>query len=316
MLSRGSQVFNSIFLLGSLGSFFVRAQNDCRARSFGCWRISHSNPPGSQFGDFHLAFDRIPDGSVSSICGNLAKGLGSDSGQEFDNIGCETLSVAGAENGVLATGNSMAVSSQVAVNIDDAIKDFMPTFNRVLQCQSTSSDVPCLELADTMPVGQESPTVDTLGTGLVLTTIGQTYNIQAGGQIGMIFYSAVHSGALATLQLDNALTNAIGSISAQVYSRFQDLPDSSLMVADAPIGDTGLVVKTVVDIGLFNWKDKRGKNLGHSMSQAEWDVLFFDLYSDAMSFSQNVLAAVYSAEAVGHGQTPDIFVSLVIGLEL
>jgi hypothetical protein len=280
--------------------------------------VPGTNPLSSSnlLGNLELAFDLIPDGSVSSICGNTAKGLSADFGQEFDSPGCATLSVAGAENGVPTTGNSMVVSTELVLDIDNAINDFMSTFNRVLECQPTSALVPCLTLADTMPVGQETPTVDLLGTGLVIAVIGNVLPIQAGGQLSMIFYNAVSSGSLSPVTQTTDLNDAVASIAQQISTRFKQLPDSNFMVFDAAIGGTGLAIKAVVDIGLFGYKDGRGKNLGHSMTDAEWLIVIFDLVSDAISFSVNVLAAAYSAETLGHGQTPDIFISIVLGIPI
>jgi hypothetical protein len=280
--------------------------------------VPADNPPSSSdlFGDLELAFDLIPDGSVPTICGNTAKGLSADFGQEFDSVGCETLSVAGAENGVPTTGNSMVVSTQLVLDIDNAINDFMSTFNRVLECQPTSALVPCLTLADTMPVGQETPTVDIFGTGLVIAVIGNVLPIQAGGQLGMIFYNAVSSGSLSPVTHTTDLNEAVASIAQQISTRFKQLPDSNFMVFDAAIGDTGLAIKAVVDINLFNHKDGRGKTLGHSISDTEWLIIIFDLVSDAISFSVNVLAAAYSTRTVEQGETPDIFISIALGIPI
>lgn len=296
---------NKLLFLGSIGlaPLTVLAQNDCTSRLISCSAF----PINGEF-DYELVYDRIPDGSISSICQNTinafqSAGLGTP--------GCQKLNNGNSDFNVPATSNLVAFSTRVsgAANFDPLTQ----TFENVLQCE-ISEVAPCFTLDP--PSGssrhrmiKKQTSLDILQNGGLMSQVGN--QLQVAGGAGVL-----------TLKIIKAVENELPfppiTNSNDVATAVQQMVRSILLALaggstalepfEAPIGATGQVLKVVIDPAIGALTQAQAA----AFAASDWQVLIGGLIDNAADTLTGLVSGVYSlSDTVTR---LDLFITVVVGL--
>jgi len=296
---------NKLLFLGSIGfaPLTVLAQNDCTSRLIGCYAFPINGNSGVF--DYELVYDHIPDGSISSICQNTinafqSAGLGTP--------GCQKLNNGSSDFNVVATSNLVAFSTRFSgtPNFDPLTQ----TFEGVLQCE-ISEATPCSTLVP--PSGSSrrrliKKQLDVLQNGRLMSQVGN--QVQVAGIAGLLTLKIIKA-LPAPPPLEIIPTNAV-AIAVQTIAQSAKLAlaggSTPIEAFEAAIGNTGQVLKVVIDPGIGALTQAQAA----AFAASDWQVLLSGLIDNVAGTFTGFVAGTYSmTDSVG---SLDLFISAAVAL--
>lgn len=294
---------NKLLFLGSIGfaPLTVLAQNDCTSRLIGCYAFPINGNSGVF--DYELVYDHIPDGSISSICQNTinafqAAGLGTP--------GCQKLNNGNSDFNVVATSNLVAFSTRVSgtPNFDPLTQ----TFENVLQCE-ISETTPCSTLVP--PSGSTrrrmvKKQLDVLQNGRLMSQVGN--QLQVAGTAGVLTLEIIKAlPGLPEIIPINAVAVAVQTIAQSIKLALAG-GNTPIEAFEAAIGNTGQVLKVVIDPGIGALTQAQAA----AFAASDWQVLLSGLIDNVAGTFTSSVAGTYSM--TGDVGSLDLFISAAVAL--
>ncbi|KAJ9603926.1 hypothetical protein H2200_011448 [Cladophialophora chaetospira] len=316
--------FFSTFMLAFVQ--ITLALNNCQARELICFIVPNAGHPPN----IEMLIDRIPDGSIDSICGSFAKTINENPEGNLTPPGCHTAATAqhqGSQDGSEDSNTIVFSTSDTSLETRDSLSNFLANaqslFDQALQCQKTDFAVPCPELSTIMPPppGGLLQGVDVSGSGAQLSQIGNSINVGAAGAVTITLNlvavpdaSQTDFSQLADIidlssQVEQEVAVAVTTIS-QTINQFIGSTSNAVGISpcESGIGFAGAgFLKVLIDRGIT----ASGHNAATLMASDQWNTVISRLVDLALNAGNQVAGAGYST--TGQFGPVDFFVALAVG---